>query len=410
MTPVEELALAVQAAVLDRLERQLAAVEAAVVRVVEGELAQEASAESGTSSRVVSERAGERARGDVGGAASLRGASERDASERDASVRDASERDASVRDASVRDASVGGAGERRVSLADSPRSFVGSATHEESASAIEAARGSGSRRELESREPFESAGEWTTVFEAEAPTFAPEPSPRELVTPSPTRSSDRWSARLEPRGQPTPEAATIEASAPELTPPTRPALEQARDRWSRAVRPSGRERIAEVRAGLDDASRRATTTTTTRASLRDESSSHESTSQGQTRASELSLPAPLRLPIADAVGVEHERPTPLVLHRELPARPEPFASADPLASPEPMRPTAFAAARFEALGEPRRGLDRTRAFDRQPTTSRRDLAPIPELTLEDEFDELSRLEERMADVLERVLLEIGVEP
>jgi hypothetical protein len=88
--------------------------------------------------------------------------------------------------------------------------------------------------------------------------------------------------------------------------------------------------------------------------------------------------------------------------------PDAIEPSEPLRLPAPLR----------LADEP--VFDRLRSFTGSPslprsaadTRMRTELAEaaIREPSLDDEFDELARLEERIADVLERVLIEIGVEP
>jgi hypothetical protein len=389
MTPVEQLALDVQTSVLDRLALQLAAVERAVVRVeaaasdVEEARGQTASVPSRESSR-------------------------------------------SIEPSRSRESSMGGG-----SL---------EATEVERAEVVR----------IGTSKPSVDDDGWTTVFDAREPARPSEgigESPRVRAAGAP---ADRWSAPVQPRrhpamprvepapthasepigaqahaSDPTPigprEAASelrhsslagvvrtsssvapheiastprrevasepIGRQEPAPTPTTEPLRTRQADpdRWSRPMRPSTPSRSEPAPIGAS-ASERPSRTMPAFAPAEPRESVAASTLAMSPREpnaprESLQLPAPLHL--AD------ERPfdrlaRPLEPKRErLPSeRPRELGRSSSLAQPWP---------RAHELPEPTR-------------------SPAAEPTLDDEFDALARLEEQMADVLERVLLEMGVEP
>ncbi|MFV8754460.1 hypothetical protein ACNOYE_28260 [Nannocystaceae bacterium ST9] len=388
MTPVEiAAALAVQAAVLDRLARQLEAVEAALVRP-EAAVSEAAGDERGEGTSETSEgvaaNTGERAATIHGGRSPIGRSFEhaRASDSRPARIDEGDEIDGGEED------------------------------DEGWTTLVEAG-------ELPSIDDDDDAADSTRLARARAP-LSSLGSPRDAVV-------DRWSAPMRPpasrestshlrargpaSGEPLDSLQPTLRSAPEFERPasvttasaSEPgASEPGVDRWSRPLRPigpgrrEGGEPIASApsRSASSGSSRVATDMPATDmpAAERRESLAtvrqHAPLDRGglAIERAPINLPAPLRLPHAHAGELEFE-PIEPARESEAPRGFDPWSRA---ATPEPGR-----------LARARAGLESRRAIEREPA---------PEPSLDDEFDELARLEERMADVLERVLLEIGVEP
>ena len=261
------------------------------------------------------------------------------------------------------------------------------------------------------------------------------------------RVDDRWSAPLALARAAAPAkhgvAVPREVAQPDMADGERVAERATGDRWSLPLRPNLQGRgasepsVARRRASIDAPVSTVARTRGQSSSLRGESAEHEHEHRDDipptgARADRprpslageqpaVSLPDPLRL-LDDSAGAStreqlRSRST-SEPHASSEFTPRARTSARAAAAPTELATREQLAITHERPPATREQLaitrDRPLSPDRSfaPDPSTHAIQPVSATTftlgLDDELDELARLEERMADVLERVLLEIGV--